>query len=385
MSASPPSYPADLPQGWERSTDKWGREFYIDHNTGRTQWERPQSTETVDKPTAPPAYQDVSQAPPYQAGSFAVDPSLAGSTASSGSAPPQLQQYPQPGYLPGQPLQLNIAPVAPVAPGGPIILQVAGAGMLAVGDTAYTAGQSDPSLAPGAPTAQPQSTRDTLAPGYSAVNDALEPFAFERLGFLSACARGLETYPIACALTLVTLLLFAGFAVLLAVMLNTETDYWGDHDLSYLPGIIICGMFGFMTYIVNCSVHLAAVPCCDGCCFYNGTKPSLSRNRARAAPQANAHNATSLFGGAGGGPFNGGFAINNGRGQQANRTPCMPKYRDWFNAHMSEAGTYRDLEDYLDETRTARMTLSARVRCFASEQGPMMSWARINVTYMSVR
>jgi hypothetical protein len=41
-SSPPPGYPVPpLPEGWEEKTDNKGRSYYIDHNTRRTQWDRP--------------------------------------------------------------------------------------------------------------------------------------------------------------------------------------------------------------------------------------------------------------------------------------------------------------------------------------------------------
>ena len=81
----PPVYNSDIPVGWERRFDSWGREYFVNHLTKTTQWEHPVSRR--QQPPVAPLFTPFADAP------YRPPPPIAG-TSNALSVQPSYDRLP---------------------------------------------------------------------------------------------------------------------------------------------------------------------------------------------------------------------------------------------------------------------------------------------------
>ena len=268
--ASPPPGAPALPRGWEARKDTWGRDFYIDHNTGTTHWDRPAASAAAAaddvKPSAPPSYGEVSPAPPPFPPSYVPQQN---GTSVSPHAPGAVV------FTTSKSSSTSFASVAPLTSVATTITANGGNGM----------GQQLLVLAPGAPAAPISPSLSSLAAlipaaqfyANGAASEELRAAAAEEpvmteeymvnaTGAVEACRYTCQAMSCVCVTTVlcVILLLVLIFCAMRYAMLSDGDDW--IHAGDYIPGIMLPAMFIAFAYISLCAfahILLSCVPC--GC------------------------------------------------------------------------------------------------------------------------
>jgi hypothetical protein len=207
------------------------------------------------------------------------------------------------------------------------------------GAEAYTAGAHDPTL-------------DATVPVSTRVPPEQKPlFRLEHMSCDEALYMGVTRYPCFCALSVVTLFLFIICIIFINLFVKAERDKESDYSLTpyrYFPGIMVPGMFGFVLYIVTCTMTC-------GVTGHNICGPSNRTSLRQGVPTA-IRNETRVLTNA----------------YHGNSCCYQPDYY-LQDSHKMEQTTTDALVGYLEAARRARVTLSVKVNC--SGQANTMSQA----------
>jgi len=361
--ASPPPGAPALPRGWEARKDTWGRDFYIDHNTGTTHWDRPAASAAAAaddvKPSAPPSYGEVSPAPPPFPPSYVPQQN---GTSVSPHAPGAVV------FTTSTSSSTSYASVAPSTSVATTITVNGGNGM----------GQQLLVLAPGAPAAPISPSTSSLAAlipaaqfyANGAASEELRAAAAEEpvmteeymvnaTGAGEACGYTCRALSCVCGLTVFCVILFIVmiFCAMRYAMLTDRDDWIAAAD--YIPGIFVPVMFIAMIYIIVSMllyIQLNCAPC--GC---GGVSASL-RNGAHTTESLGVPVAAGL----GQQPVGTEVNFNAGSGNAAVLNPqaqrCCSVPLAFKSAMLTDRASLDDLAAHVERMRTAPIALTVRVK-----------------------